>query len=143
MALRRVEDKPTPKEVYSEYKFLACPHISADSRSGRLAALPSGTHCRMGRSAVWVRACVSVPHSTQLPFGNMRAMLHIVFLYIRRYDSAFIGGTIDLPAFQSQFGLEKMSASQLAFTSANIVSTYQAGEYFSDFYALAFSTEPI
>lgn len=44
------------------------------------------------------------------------------------YDSAFIGGTIDLPVFQSQFGLDGMSADQLAFTSSNIVSTYQAGE---------------
>ncbi|CAE6451579.1 unnamed protein product [Rhizoctonia solani] len=46
------------------------------------------------------------------------------------YDSAFIGGTIELPAFQAQFGLDKLNEDELAFTSSNIVSTYQAGCFF-------------
>lgn len=46
------------------------------------------------------------------------------------YDSAFIGGTLALPSFKDEFGLDKESASALAFTSANIVSTYQAGCFF-------------
>jgi len=46
------------------------------------------------------------------------------------YDSAFIGGTLALPSFKKEFGLDKESTSALAFTSANIVSTYQAGCFF-------------
>ncbi|CAE6505297.1 unnamed protein product [Rhizoctonia solani] len=51
------------------------------------------------------------------------------------YDSAFIGGTIELPAFQNQFGLDKLSEDKLAFTSSNIVSTYQAGCFFGCIFA--------
>jgi len=43
------------------------------------------------------------------------------------YDSAFIGGTIVLPSFEREFGLNKKSASELDFISSNIVSTYQGG----------------
>ncbi|CCO37755.1 putative quinate permease AltName: Full=Quinate transporter [Rhizoctonia solani AG-1 IB] len=46
------------------------------------------------------------------------------------YDSAFIGGTLALPSFSHQFGLDKMSTSEKSFTSANIVSTYQGGCFF-------------
>ena len=46
------------------------------------------------------------------------------------YDSAFIGGTIALSSFQSEFGLDKMSTADVNFLSANIVSTYQAGCFF-------------
>jgi Sugar (and other) transporter len=45
------------------------------------------------------------------------------------YDSAFIGGTIVLPSFEKEFGLNKKSAADLNFISANIVSTYQGGWY--------------
>jgi MFS family permease len=43
------------------------------------------------------------------------------------YDSAFIGGTIVLPSFEKEFGLNTKSAADLNFISANIVSTYQGG----------------
>jgi hypothetical protein len=43
------------------------------------------------------------------------------------YDSAFIGGTIVLPSFEKEFGLNKKTTSQFNFISANIVSTYQGG----------------
>jgi hypothetical protein len=46
------------------------------------------------------------------------------------YDSAFIGGTLALDSFTKQFGFDKLSKSQLALTSANIVSCYQAGAFF-------------
>ncbi|CAE6540540.1 unnamed protein product [Rhizoctonia solani] len=81
MALKRVEDRPTPKEVYNWRPYVL--------------ALIAG----------WGGAL----------FG---------------YDSAFIGGTIDLASFQSQFGLDKLSEEELAFTSSNIVSTYQGGCFF-------------
>ncbi|EUC61117.1 sugar porter (SP) family MFS transporter [Rhizoctonia solani AG-3 Rhs1AP] len=81
MALKRVEDRPTPKEVYNWRPYVL--------------ALIAG----------W----------SGMLFG---------------YDSAFIGGTIELSAFQAQFGLDKLSEGELAFTSSNIVSTYQAGCFF-------------
>lgn len=46
------------------------------------------------------------------------------------YDSAFIGGTLSLPAFQRTFGLDSASASERAALSSNIVSTFQAGAFF-------------
>lgn len=43
------------------------------------------------------------------------------------YCSAFIGGTITLPSFESAFGLTAETTTNL---SANIVSTFQAGAFF-------------
>ena len=43
------------------------------------------------------------------------------------YDSAFIGTTLALPSFVSEFQFAKMTADHLALTKANIVSVYQAG----------------
>jgi MFS family permease len=46
------------------------------------------------------------------------------------YDSAFIGTTLALPSFVTEFKLAKMPAAELALTKANIVSVYQAGAFF-------------
>ncbi|KAH8883732.1 MFS quinate transporter QutD [Thozetella sp. PMI_491] len=46
------------------------------------------------------------------------------------YDSAFVGGAITLPSFQSRFGLSSSSGEGLAALKANIVSTFQAGCFF-------------
>lgn len=48
------------------------------------------------------------------------------------YDSAFIGTTLALPSFVSEFRLKptQMPPAQLALTKANIVSVYQAGAFF-------------
>ncbi|KAA8892567.1 quinate permease [Sphaerosporella brunnea] len=46
------------------------------------------------------------------------------------YDSAFIGGTIALPSFKAEFGLDRLAAAEVNFLSANIVSCYQAGCFF-------------
>jgi MFS family permease len=48
------------------------------------------------------------------------------------YDSAFIGTTLALPSFVTEFrlGPKQMPAAQLALTKANIVSVYQAGAFF-------------
>lgn len=46
------------------------------------------------------------------------------------YDAGFIGGTVSLASFQSEFGLDKMSASASADIQANVVSVFQAGAYF-------------
>jgi hypothetical protein len=48
------------------------------------------------------------------------------------YDSAFIGTTLALPSFVSEFrlGAHQISAPALALTKANIVSVYQAGAFF-------------
>lgn len=46
------------------------------------------------------------------------------------YDSAFIGGTLNLPSFQSTFGLARASKQAKADLSSNIVSTFQGGAFF-------------
>lgn len=46
------------------------------------------------------------------------------------YDSAFIGGSITLKSFQTEFGLISASGDALAALKANIVSTFQAGCFF-------------
>jgi len=51
------------------------------------------------------------------------------------YDSAFIGGTLALKSFSTEFGFGKMSTSHLNLIKANIVSCYQAGAFFGAFFA--------
>lgn len=46
------------------------------------------------------------------------------------YDSAFIGGTLNLPSFQRQYGLDQVSDDAFADLSSNIVSTFQGGAFF-------------
>lgn len=46
------------------------------------------------------------------------------------YDAGFIGATVTLDSFQTEFGLDKMSASKQATIEANVVSVFQAGAYF-------------
>ncbi|KAH7010145.1 MFS quinate transporter QutD [Ilyonectria destructans] len=46
------------------------------------------------------------------------------------YDSAFIGGTMALPSFQSAWGLADASDASHTALSAHIVSTFQAGCFF-------------
>lgn len=51
------------------------------------------------------------------------------------YDSAFIGTTISLTSFKSEFGLDKLNTTELNLISANIVSVYQAGAFFGSLFA--------
>lgn len=51
------------------------------------------------------------------------------------YDSAFIGTTLSLPSFKTEFNFAAYSASELALVSANIVSVYQAGAFFGSLFA--------
>ncbi|KAE8374152.1 general substrate transporter [Aspergillus bertholletiae] len=46
------------------------------------------------------------------------------------YTSAFIGTTITLDSFQSEFGLDKMSTTKVDLISENIVSLFIAGAFF-------------
>lgn len=50
------------------------------------------------------------------------------------YDSAFIGGTLALDSFKTEFNFEEKTKSQVAFLTANIVSCYQAGAFFGAFF---------
>lgn len=51
------------------------------------------------------------------------------------YDSAFIGTTLALSSFMSEFHMENLSTPALDLLSANIVSLYQAGAFFGAFFA--------
>jgi MFS family permease len=53
------------------------------------------------------------------------------------YDSAFIGTTLALPSFVSEFGFAHMDKNHLALIKANIVSVYQAGAFFGSLIAYA------
>lgn len=46
------------------------------------------------------------------------------------YDSAFIGTTLALPSFTSEFHFDTYSPGKLALVQQNIVSVYQAGAFF-------------
>lgn len=63
------------------------------------------------------------------------------------YDSAFIGGTLNLPSFRRTFGLEDASKTERANLSSNIVSTFQGGAFFGCalgfFLAERFGRKPI
>ncbi|KAH7028800.1 general substrate transporter [Microdochium trichocladiopsis] len=51
------------------------------------------------------------------------------------YDSAFIGTTIALPSFRSEFKFDSYLPADLALLQANIVSVYQAGAFFGSLFA--------
>ncbi|KAK8194789.1 general substrate transporter [Phyllosticta capitalensis] len=51
------------------------------------------------------------------------------------YDSSFIGTTLSLNSFETEFGLDKMSSSRLALVQENIVSVFQAGAFFGSLFA--------
>ncbi|KAJ7483330.1 general substrate transporter [Mycena latifolia] len=82
--LARVEDRPTPEEVYN-WKVYANAIV-----------------------ATWAAVMIG-------------------------YDSAFIGTSISLASFKSEFGLTTKTTAQFNVISANIVSVYQAGCFFGAF----------
>lgn len=49
------------------------------------------------------------------------------------YDSAFIGGTIALQSFKTEFNWAQYTKDEANTVSANIVSVYQAGAFFGSF----------
>jgi MFS family permease len=53
------------------------------------------------------------------------------------YDSAFIGGTLALNSFKSEFNWSSYSTHEQNLISENIVSLYQAGAFFGAFFAYA------
>ncbi|KAJ7498073.1 general substrate transporter [Mycena galericulata] len=83
--LTRVEDRPTPEEVYN-WKVYANAII-----------------------ATWAAVMIG-------------------------YDSAFIGTSISLASFESEFGLRTKTTEEFDFISANIVSVFQAGCFFGAFF---------
>ncbi|CAE6409413.1 unnamed protein product [Rhizoctonia solani] len=86
MAFKRVEDRPSPKEIYNKRLYTL---ILIAGWGGAL-------------------------------FG---------------YDSAVVGGLVDLPVFRTQFGLDDMTPKKLEFVGSNIESTYQAGCFFGSLVA--------
>ena len=53
------------------------------------------------------------------------------------YDSAFIGGTIALDSFKSEFNWAQYTTHEANLISENIVSLYQAGAFFGAFFGYA------
>ncbi|GAB7349872.1 hypothetical protein MBLNU459_g0568t1 [Dothideomycetes sp. NU459] len=53
------------------------------------------------------------------------------------YDSAFIGTTLALKSFSTEFHFDKMTPAHLATVKSNIVSVYQAGAFFGSLFAYA------
>ncbi|PMD54095.1 general substrate transporter [Hyaloscypha bicolor E] len=53
------------------------------------------------------------------------------------YDSAFIGGSIALDSFKTEFNWAQYSKAESDLISENIVSCYQAGAFFGAFFAYA------
>lgn len=71
-------------------------------------------------------------------YGN--AMVATFAATMIGYDSAFIGTSISLPSFKSEFSLTDKPIDEFNLISANIVSMYQAGCFFGAFigYPLGF-----
>ena len=46
------------------------------------------------------------------------------------YDTGFFGGTLALPSFQREFGLNVLSKTARSNARANMVSLFQAGSFF-------------
>ncbi len=55
------------------------------------------------------------------------------------YDSAFIGTSISLASFKSEFDLTKKTTTEFNLISANIVSLYQAGFVHPPLFSSAFA----
>ncbi|KAK5130854.1 hypothetical protein LTR08_001626 [Meristemomyces frigidus] len=53
------------------------------------------------------------------------------------YDSAFIGTTLALPSFVTEFKFAELETAELALVKSNIVSIYQAGAFFGALFAYA------
>ena len=51
------------------------------------------------------------------------------------YDSAFIGTTLALPSFKTEFNFAAYQPEDLALVQSNIVSVYQAGAFFGSIFA--------
>jgi len=99
MKLARVEDRPTPKEVYGW-------RIYFNAFIATFAAMMIGY-------AQAHRSCRLVHTDKAKKFLS--------------YDSAFIGTSISLASFRKEFGLDLMSDGEVDTIEGNIVSTYQAG----------------
>ncbi|CUM56705.1 unnamed protein product [Debaryomyces tyrocola] len=55
------------------------------------------------------------------------------------YDGGFIGGTVALPSFKSEFGLDKISESEAGDIISNVISVFHAGCFFGALLSYPFS----
>lgn len=55
------------------------------------------------------------------------------------YDGGFIGGTVALPSFRHEFGLDKMSLHHADFVISNVISVFHAGCFFGALISYPFS----
>jgi MFS family permease len=87
-------------------------------------------------SASWVSLSIYRNSPTRLLIRDVQIMKASAMY---GYDSAFIGGTLNLPSFQRTFGLENASTKARAELSSNIVSTFQGGAFFGSAFGLFFA----
>ena len=55
------------------------------------------------------------------------------------YDGGFIGGTVALPSFKLEFGLDKMDVSHANSIISNVISVFHAGCFFGALFSYPFS----
>lgn len=55
------------------------------------------------------------------------------------YDGGFIGGTVALPSFKKEFGLDKMTKAHADFVVSNVISVFHAGCFFGALISYPFS----
>ncbi|MBW0489167.1 hypothetical protein O181_028882 [Austropuccinia psidii MF-1] len=67
---------------------------------------------------------LTIAHNQRLYFSALSAAAAATLI---GYDSAFLGGTLALPAFRREFGLNRQTSDKVNTLEANIVSFYQVG----------------
>lgn len=55
------------------------------------------------------------------------------------YDGGFIGGTVALPSFKKEFGLDMMTKEHANFVVSNVISVFHAGCFFGALFSYPFS----
>lgn len=69
-------------------------------------------------------------YNTRVHFAALIASFAAIII---GYDAGFIGGTVILPEFEREFGLDKMSGETKRFIKANIISLFHVGAFFGSY----------
>ncbi|KAL5337258.1 hypothetical protein BJX70DRAFT_399903 [Aspergillus crustosus] len=144
--VREISTLGTPPGIWSEYKY------RTESSVGPLSlALLSTSDSQSLKMKNPFGSSKRTPREGPPEIYGFRIYLLVVSATwasaMYGYDSAFIGGTLALPAFKSTFGLEDASDSETANLSSNVVSCFQAGAFFGAligfFFAERYGRKPV